>query len=116
MIYCFCWWKVFLAGSMQSSMMKSSFVYRFWTRNILMSRHQVGIMTGSVKPWGMSIYADIVTAIKTAKTMVGAILIRNTWTPTLVFDCWTLCLLSESEMGTNSIVWFGISFFWWHQM
>ena len=97
-------------------MMKSRFVYRLWTRNILVSRHQVGIMARNMKPWSWSIYTDIVTAIKTAQTMVGAILIRNTWTPTLVFDCWTLCLLSKSEMGTYSMVWFGITFFWWNQM
>ena len=81
-----------------------------------MSWDQVGIMTWSVIPLGMSIDTDIDTSIKTAKTMVGAILIRNTWAPTLVFNCVTLFLLSESEMGTNSKMWFGITFFWRNQM
>ena len=65
------------------------------TGHIVVTRDQVGIVTGDVVTSSMIAWlkTDVATAIKAAETVMWTVSIRNTRTPALMLDIRTLCLL-----------------------
>ena len=81
------------------------------TGHIVVTWHKVGVVTRHVEASSMMTWsqADVVTAIKAAKSVMRTVSVRHSWAPALVLDVGTLRLLLESEVGTHSIVWLVIS-------
>lgn len=76
-----------------------------WTRHIFMSWNNMCtvawhmVATCFVNSW---VKAHIVTAVKTAETMVGAVRVRNTRAPALVLDVGTFTPFFQCKVWANS--------------
>ena len=66
------------------------------TGDVVVTRHEVGIVAGDVVTSSMVAWrqTDVVTAVKTAETVMWTVSIRNTRTPALMLYIGTLRLLS----------------------
>ena len=65
------------------------------TGDVVVARHQVGIMTWNVVTSSMIAWlqTDVVTAVKAAETVMWTVSIRDARTPALMLYVGTLCLL-----------------------
>ena len=82
-----------LIRGVKSSVVKAVIMGR--TGHVVVTRHQVSIVTGDVVTSSMIAWlqTDVVTTIKAAETVVWTVSIRNTRTPALMLNVRTLGLL-----------------------